>query len=291
MKERHIALVVEDDRETAEDLSEILRSIDCDSVVVNNGDDALVELQNESFCLILLDLQIKSGSDSIKGHVEHGKALLRKIREKHGDHNGIPFWLPVLIVSGFAREVNEAVDIMKDGASDVIQKPLESRHVSERIRQALQASGRQTHNLCHEPPLTQPLNLKDGVVIAIPGDRIRRRTRVTIASKPVDLPDASLKVLLHLMVAQRNGAPVHKNDLGARAEQGFKGISILRNELKPVLAGVDIIKTDYHGNYSFEDNVTIGECAVDKLRNIGDKTISSLAAQLQHKAPDRTKKV
>ena len=282
MKERHIALIVEDDRETAEDLGEILRSIDCDSVVVDNGEDALVALQNKSFCLILLDLQIKSASDSIKGHVEHGKALLRKIREKHGDHNGIPFWLPVLIVSGYAREVHEAVDIMKDGASDVIQKPLDSRQVSERIRQALQSSGRQMHDRCHEPP-KQRLNLRDGVVIAIPGDRIGRRTRVTVAGKLIDLPDASLKVLLHLMVAQRNGAPVNKVDLGATADQGFKGISILRNELKPVLGDVDIIRNLYHGNYSFVGDVTIGECAVDKLLKIGDRTISSLATQLQPK--------
>ena len=55
--------------------------------------------------------------DSIRGHVEHGKALLRNIREKHHDHNGTAFWLPVLIVSGFARERDEAVDVMKDGAS------------------------------------------------------------------------------------------------------------------------------------------------------------------------------
>ncbi len=290
MKERHIALIVEDHGETAEDLGEVLRLIDCDSVVVDNSEDALVALQNKSFCLILLDLQIKSASDSIKGHVEHGKALLRKIREQHGDHNGIPFWLPVLIVSGFAREVNAAVEIMKDGASDVIQKPLDSRQVSERIRQALQASGRQTHDRCHEPP-KQHLNLKDGVVIAIPGDRIGRRTRVTVAGKPVDLPDASLKVLLHLMVAQRNGAPVNKVDLGATADQGFKGISILRNELKPVLGDVEIIKNLYHGDYSFVGNVTIGACAVAKLIRIGDRTISSLATQLQRKSPHQPQKV
>ncbi len=290
MKGQHIALVVEDDRETAEDLREILTSIDCDSVVVDNAEDALVALQDKSFCLVLLDLQIKSASDSIKGHVEHGKALLRKIREKHVDHNGITFWLPVLIVSGFAREVNEAVDIMKDGASDVIQKPLDSRQVSEGIRQALQASGRQTHDRCHEPPPTQHLTLKEGVVIAILGDRIRHRTRVTIASKPVDLTDASLKILLHLVVAQRTGVPVHKVDLGARADQGFKGISNLRNELRQVLGCVEIIKNDYHGNYSFKENVKIGECAVDKLAKIGDRTISDLAAQLRQQAPNRHKK-
>ena len=97
---------------------------------MDNREDALAALQNKSFCLILLDLQIKSAADAIKGHVEHGKALLRKIREKYGDHNGTAFWLPVLIVSGFAREVDEAVDVMKDGASDVIQKPLENQQVS-----------------------------------------------------------------------------------------------------------------------------------------------------------------
>jgi len=288
MKERHIALVVEDHGETVEDLREILRSIDCDSVVVNNAEDALVELQNRSFCLVLLDLQIKRASDSIKGHVEHGKALLRKIREKHVDHVGITFWLPVLIISGFAREVNEAVDIMKDGATDVIQKPLDSREVSEGIRRALRVSGRQTHDRCHEPPRQGP-NLKAGVVIAIPGNRIGRRTRVTIAGKPVDLPNASLKVLLHLMVARRKGECVNKVDLGATADQGFKGISILRNELKPVLGDVDIIKNHYYGEYSFADDVTIGECSVDSLSKIGDKAISDLAARLRKRAPNRQK--
>jgi DNA-binding response OmpR family regulator len=289
MKERHIALVVEDEGETAHDLGEILRSIDCDSVVVDNVEDALAELDNKLFCLILWDLQIKGESDSIKGHVEHGKALLRKIREKHGDHNGVPFWLPVLIVSGFAREVNQAVDVMKDGASDVIQKPLNSREVSERIRQAFQVSGRQTHDRCHEPP-KRWVNLKDGVVIAIPGDKIGRRTRVTIAGKPLDLPDASLKVLLHLMLAQRKGVPVNKLDLGGIAGQGFKGISILRNELKPVLGETEIIKNLYHGDYSFVEDVIVGECALDKLLKIGDRTISSLAAQLQHQTSSASKK-
>jgi DNA-binding response OmpR family regulator len=291
MKERHIALVIEDDKETAEDLVEILLSLDCDSVVVDNRADALVELNNRPFCLILLDLQIKSATDSIKGHVEHGRALLRNIREKHGEHTGTAFWLPVLVLSGFAREVNEAVEVMKDGASDVIQKPIDRQHVSERIRRALQASGRQTHERCLEPPPPQRLNLKEGIVIAIPGDRIGRRTRVTIASKPVQLTDNSLKVLLRLMVGKQQGDLVHKRDLGAAEDQGFKGISILRNELKGVLGNLDMIKNHYHGYYSLIPNVIIGESAVDKLLQIGDKTISSLARELQHRTPSPARKV
>jgi len=282
MNKRHIALIVEDDKETAEDLREILQTCDCDSVVVDNREDALAALENNSFCLVLLDLQIKSAADSIKGRIDHGKGVLRKIREKYGDHHGTAFWLPVLIVSGFAREVDEAVDVMRDGASDVIQKPLENQQVSERIRQALQVSGRQTHDRCNEAPPIQGPHLKGGVVIAIPGDRI--------ASKSVILPDASLKILLRLMVAHRKGDPVHKIDLGATADQGFKGISTLRNELKPVLGQVDIIKNDYHGNYRLADDVRIGQCAVDELLKIGDTTISALAKQLQHQVSHRTKK-
>jgi DNA-binding response OmpR family regulator len=281
MKERHVALIVEDDKETAEDLVEILRSTDCDGVIVDNHEDALSALQSRSFCLILLDLQIKNVSDSIKGHVEHGRALLRKIRQAHGDHNGTAFWLPVLIVSGFAREADEAVEVMKNGASDVIQKPLENQHVSDRIRRALEASGRMTHALCRDKPPTQRPDLRQGVLISVPGDRIGRRTRVMVGPMPVELTDASLKVLLHLIVGLRKGSHVHKRDLGATAEQGFKGVSILRNELKSALGGADIIKNHYHGYYSFTDRVTIGECAIDSLLKIGDAKISDLAKQLR----------
>lgn len=291
MNKRHVALIVEDDKETALDLRQILRSCDCDSVVVDNHDDALVALENNSFCFVLLDLQIKSEAESIKGHIDHGKALLRKIREKYGDHHGTAFWLPVIIVSGFAREVDEAVDVMKDGASDVIQKPLENRQVAQHVRQALQASGRQMHERCQQLPPAQVPSLKNGLVITIPGDRIKRRTRVAIGYRTVELPDASLKVLLRLMVARRKRRQAHKIDLGATAEQGFKGISILRNELKPLLGGIDIIKNDYQGNYSFVDDVTIGECAVDNLLRIGDRTISELAKQLRLKPSLHNKKV
>jgi DNA-binding response OmpR family regulator len=277
-------LIVEDDKEMAEDLVEILSSLDCDTVVADNREDALAQLQNRPFCMILLDLQIKKAADSIRGHVEHGKALLRNIREKHHDHNGTAFWLPVLIISGFARERDEAVDVMKDGASDVVHKPFESRQVSERIRQVLEESGRQMHETCHEPPQAQSPNLKEGIVIAIPGDRIGRRTRVTIGTKTIELPDSALKVLLHLMVAQRRREPVNKRDMGAMEDQGYKGISRLRSELKPILGSVEIIKSHYHGNYSFESGVTIGESALDKLLEIGDKTISDLAKLLRDQA-------
>lgn len=285
MKEGHIALVVEDDPETAEDLVQILESIDCASAVVDNAEDAETKLQGTSFCLVLLDLQIKSKPDSIKGHVEHGKGLLRTIRAVYGDYNGTAFTLPVLIVSGFARERDAAVDVMKSGASDIIQKPLVSGQVSERVRQALQGSGRFNHDACGALPRQRRVSPDAEIVLAIPGDRVRRRTRVTVAGNPADLTDASLEVLLHLMVARQKGGMANKVDMGANADQGFKKISNLCTELRPALGDVKIVENRYHGDYCLIDRVRIGECAFDKLRQIENKAMSALVELLQGPLP------
>lgn len=288
MAGRHQVLVVEDDQATAEDLCEVLRSIGCDWLAVASRQEAVQALRQTAYCLILLDLQIKDMPDAIKGHVEHGKGLLREIRRTHDEHSGLVFWLPVLVVSGFAREVPTAVEVMKDGASDLIQKPLKSREVSDKVRRALEASGRLNHDTCARGPVPQTTKLGEHLVIEIPGDRVRRRTGVTIGRKRVELPNSCLKLLLHLMVGHGNGKPVHKSDLGANAEQGFKGISILRNELKAALGpGVSLIDNDYHGNYSLASNVSIGDCAIDKLLAIGDATVSKLARQLQNHLQSR----
>ena len=78
--------------------------------------------------------------------------------------------------------------------------------------------------------------------------------------------------------------------LARTREQGFKGISNLRNELKPALGpDVDIIANDYHGTYSLTDSVRIGTCDVQKLLAIGDATISELANRLAKQLQARPK--
>lgn len=282
MKERHLVLVVEDHTATAGDLVQILESIDCASVVVDNAEDAEKQLQEKAFCLVLLDLEIRSARDSIKGHVEHGKKVLRTIREIYSEHRETFYSLPVLIVSGFARETDVAVEVMKTGASDIIHKPLSSGRVSDGIRQALQNSGRRTHDACNLQPGRRRVGAADEIVLAIPGDRIRgRRTRVTLGGNPADLTDTSLRILLNLMVARQNGKTVNKVDMGGNVDQGFKGISNLCSELKPALDDVKIVENKYHGDYCLTDRVRIGECAFEKLRQIGDRAISTLVDQLQ----------
>lgn len=281
MKNGHCALIVEDDTEISLDLVQILNSLECDSVAVTNMKDATRELETRSFCLVLLDLEIKGEPDAIKGHIEYGKALLRKIRQIHFEHNGLRFWLPVLVISGFARERDEALELMRDGATDVIQKPIDSQIVSQAIRKAFAESRRETHDLCSHHSVTARDNFKDEVVIAIPGDRDKRRTTIRLGSQAVTLPDGSLRVLLRLILGHLQNKQVHKSDLGANHEQGFKGISILRGELKQILGDTDIVKNHYHGYYSFLPTVSIGDISFEKLLALQDGDISSLAKAIR----------
>jgi DNA-binding response OmpR family regulator len=290
MTSRHRVLVVEDDRPTADDLADLLRSLDCDPAVVDNKRDALDRLQQETFCLAVFDLQIKIEPDSIKGHIEAGRSLVREARKLYPDHAGPCYRLPILVVSGYAREVTSAVDVMKDGADDVIQKPPDSREVSRSVRQALERSGRASHEACAAMPSPSPAS-PGAIVLAIPGAHERRRTRVLVGAKALGLTDASLRVLLHLVVGRVTGEKVHKTELGARADQGFRGISVLRDVLKPALEeGVDIIKNDHQGYYWLVDEVVIGECDPDKLIALGDAKITALAERLRQHRPQRARR-
>ena len=126
MSGKHLVLVVEDHAETAEDLQQILSALDCDVAAFDNKAEALEAVATRSFCLCLLDLEIRGARGGIRGHVEHGRSLLREIRGQFLEHTGRCHRLPILVVSGFARERDEALEVMGDGANGVVQKPLSS---------------------------------------------------------------------------------------------------------------------------------------------------------------------
>lgn len=279
MTGRHRVLVVEDDQNTAVDLEEIIRSLDCDPIIVDNRKEAREALDRDPICFALLDLEIKREPDSLRGNVEAGATLVREVRHRYPEHAGGCFRLPILVVSGHAREADSAVQVMKDGADDVIQKPLDVRLVAERVRHFLHRSGRSDHASCITSARRSPAA---GVVISLPGERERRRTKVLIGATTIKLTDSDLRVLLHLIVGKLGGTKLHMTELGASNDQGFKGISELRNAIAPALGEhVDIVENDYHGNYSLTNDVTIGPCDIGKLNEIGDAKISELAQKLR----------
>lgn len=278
MTPSHLVLVVEDDPAIAEEMTVILDSLDCEVVHCDNKVEALAHALGRRFCLAVVDLEIRAAPTSIRGHVEHGRSLVRELRRAEPEHLGDAFRFPILVASGFAREMPEAIGVMRDGASDIIHKPFGSGLVSAKIRELLLKSQRSDHALCPRTPSRPDANTEP-LCLSIPGERDRRRTRVVLGSTEISLTDSMLKVLLRLIVGKLEGRSVHKTELGGTDSQGFKGVSNLHSAIKPALpADRDrIIENLYYGDYKLIDEVSIGEVVAERLVEIGDRDITSMA--------------
>ena len=125
MPERHTGLIVEDERDMAAEIADLLRSFGHDHLHAETLADAKARLDEGGFCYVLLDLQIKADGQSIKPRVEFGMSLLREIRRRfpHRSDNDMHL-MPVLVISGHGKEPNNIIGAFKDGIDDFIMKPL-----------------------------------------------------------------------------------------------------------------------------------------------------------------------
>lgn len=282
-RQPHRALVVEDEREAAADLVDVLETCGCETVVATNRYDALVQLASSTFCIILLDLEIGSEPDSIRGRVENGKAVLEEARRRFPER-GSTGALPIIVISAHATEMEAGLAAMRDGASDVVQKLWSAKEKADRIYEALERTGRTSHARCQEfLRSAAPTSRPDGLVLSIPADREGQRARIRISERPAPITMASLRVLLQLVEARLQKGRVNKLDLGGRDDRGFKAISVLRNELKPAYAGdmKALIVNDQKGNYWLAETVSIGEVNAEGLRAFGESKITALADKIR----------
>jgi CheY-like chemotaxis protein len=285
MSTLHRALVVEDESDATNDLVEILKACGCECEVATNGCDALQALERSQFCIILLDLQIKAEAGSILGHTEHGNVFLREARARNVQHDGTSYLLPIVVVSGYASEVDAAVAAMRDGASDVIQKLSSGRDKSEKIRRALELAGRTSHEACGKlSAVTPATKLSDVLILDIPAEVDGQRVVVRLGGRQAKLTHAALKVLLHLVKGRLSSTRVHKVDLGARADRGFRGVSVLRQELAFAYDGdsKDIVINDQRGCYYLSDKVAVGQVDTAMLERLGDGQVAKLAREIRH---------
>src|SRR5690349_2818555 len=91
---------------------------------------ALNEIANTRHRLVLTDLRMPNGS---------GLDVLRAARSADAD-------VPVIVMTAFGS-VDEAVQAMKDGAHDFLQKPVDSNHLLLLVERALEQSRLRTENI------------------------------------------------------------------------------------------------------------------------------------------------
>ncbi|OHB64548.1 MAG: response regulator receiver protein [Planctomycetes bacterium RBG_13_62_9] len=117
---KQAVLIVDDEKNIRLTLSQTLESPDMEVDTAVNGEEALVKLQEKDFGLVLLDLKMP-GMD--------GMDVLRWISENRPD-------VRVIIITAHGT-VDSAVEAMKRGAVDYIQKPFVPKEIREIVSRVM----------------------------------------------------------------------------------------------------------------------------------------------------------
>lgn len=116
-------LVIDDDRELCELLSEYLRPEGFEVESAHTGEDGLEMVWNSTFRIIVLDIMLPGG--------RNGFDILQRIRAKSE--------IPVIMLTARGEEVDRIVGL-EMGADDYLPKPFNPRELIARIRAVLRRS-------------------------------------------------------------------------------------------------------------------------------------------------------
>ncbi|HVR73083.1 MAG TPA: response regulator, partial [Planctomycetota bacterium] len=121
MKPRHRILIVDDESFVRDSLVDLLEAEGYATSAASGKDEALKILETEHVSVIVTDLRMPGGD---------GISLLQEARKKDVE-------APVILLTGVGT-VPEAVEAMRSGAHDFIQKPVESKEFVVLIRRAIE---------------------------------------------------------------------------------------------------------------------------------------------------------
>ncbi|MGP8096596.1 MAG: response regulator [Steroidobacteraceae bacterium] len=183
-------LLVDDDRELCQMLTEYLSAEHFEVKSVHDGGDALAELQAGDFEILILDVMLPSVG---------GFDVLRKL--------GASYHTPILMLTARGDDVDRIVGL-ELGADDYLSKPFNPRELVARIRAILRrASSRAVRGSAPEEFAVGPIVLNTGM------------RQVHVAARPIALTGAEFRVLELLM---RSAGQVISRDVLTEQSLGRK---------------------------------------------------------------------
>jgi DNA-binding response OmpR family regulator len=162
-------LLVDDDRELCQMLSEYLQAEHFDVKSVHDGGDALLELQANEFEILILDVMLPSVG---------GFDILRKL--------GASYQTPILMLTARGDDVDRIVGL-ELGADDYLSKPFNPRELVARIRAILRRASNRSRGAAPDELGVGPITLNTGT------------HQVHVAGQLAPLTGAEFRVLELLM--------------------------------------------------------------------------------------------
>jgi DNA-binding NtrC family response regulator len=162
------ALIVDDDRSFAESIGQVLGTLHWNVDIALDGATALSRAMHGGYSVILLDLRL-DGDDGVR--------VLRKLQS-------VPGSPAVIVLSGYL-DVSSALEVMKAGAADMFEKPVDIRHLAKVMDRHdpwfASADGRRSSASRHEPaPHSDRTSLPE-ILGASPAMRLVREQISTVA--------------------------------------------------------------------------------------------------------------
>ena len=130
-KENDRILVADDDAVIREGLRRILTAEGYDVETVSNGRAALERLEQQRFKLLVTDLKMPGMS---------GLEVLQSLRACQPE-------LPVVLITGYAA-IDNAVEAMKNGATDYLSKPFSNEEIVCKVKNAMQSRAVLIDDIC-----------------------------------------------------------------------------------------------------------------------------------------------
>lgn len=138
----HTVLVVEDDQPLRQALCDTLQLGGFETIGADSGEQALTRFRDNRVGLVLSDVQM-GGMD--------GHHLLRELKRQRPE-------LPVLLMTAYAN-VENAVQAMREGASDYLVKPFESQVLVSKIQSLIPAEAAAADMIAEDPATLEVLEL------------------------------------------------------------------------------------------------------------------------------------
>jgi DNA-binding NtrC family response regulator len=139
-------LVVDDDHQMRTALKEAISRVGFHAVLSGDGQDALQKLSQSSFSLIVTDMKMPKMD---------GLSLLKEIRRRIGN-------VPILVITGFGT-IQDAVEVMKEGASDYLLKPISFEALMAKIRSLMERLQQERELITENPKMVRVLKIAEEV--------------------------------------------------------------------------------------------------------------------------------
>ncbi|HEY8279867.1 MAG TPA: sigma-54 dependent transcriptional regulator [Bdellovibrionota bacterium] len=134
-------LIADDEKELRESISATLCHMGFETVLAVNGEEAVQKTQEQDFAIAILDVNMpkRSGLEALRAIKEQDPSVLVLMITAHGN-------------------VSDAVEALKEGAFNYIEKPVKETHL-----RALVEKASQTHQAVRDVALSSPtLKLENG---------------------------------------------------------------------------------------------------------------------------------